>query len=236
MGRRGAMSLVGGTLAALLQGCGLLKKNSYRFRLTVEVETLEGIKAGSSVYKVRGFKTYEFITGGTSSDAMLEGEAVAVDLPDGKTLFALLKRAPGESSNDSIAIISMRAMDPRFANNKADSAERIASGDSIISPAQIEPNDIPILVTFRDIGDPASVELVDPANLSAVFGFGIRLSRLVVEVTDRPVTKGIEARLGWLRQIGRERSRLRTDVPRYLHEAELIHHITPGDFSTELYK
>lgn len=55
-----------------------------------------------------------------------------------------------------------------------------------------------MLVTFRDIDDPASVEKVDPANLAATFGEGVSLKRITVELTDGPVTRGIEERLPWL--------------------------------------
>jgi hypothetical protein len=39
------------------------------------------------------------------------------------------------------------------------------------------------------------VQRVDPANLAASFGPGIRLKRITVEVTDDDVTTGIEKRL-----------------------------------------
>jgi hypothetical protein len=55
----------------------------------------------------------------------------------------------------------------------------------------------PLLVTFGDINDPKSVQRVDPANLAASFGPGIRLKRITVEVTDDDVTSGIEKRLRW---------------------------------------
>ena len=48
----------------------------------------------------------------------------------------------------------------------------------------------PMLVTFEDITDPASVRLVDPADLAASFGPGVRLKSVVLEVTDEPVTEG----------------------------------------------
>jgi hypothetical protein len=50
MARRGALGLLAGTVAALLSGCGsFFRSGSYRFRMTVEVETPEGVRTGSSV-------------------------------------------------------------------------------------------------------------------------------------------------------------------------------------------
>jgi hypothetical protein len=56
----------------------------------------------------------------------------------------------------------------------------------------------PMLVTFGDEADPTSVTLVDPDDLAATFGAGVKLRRITAELTDDPVTTGIEKRLGWL--------------------------------------
>jgi hypothetical protein len=53
----------------------------------------------------------------------------------------------------------------------------------------------PLLVVFRDIGDPSSVERVEPTDLAAAFGPGYALRRITVQVTDAEVTTGNEARL-----------------------------------------
>jgi hypothetical protein len=200
MARRGVLGVLAGGAAALLSGCGLFDGyGSYRFKMTVEVETSEGVKIGSSVYEVQGIGTSDLITGGKGSYAKLRGEAVAVDLPDGRTLFALLRMANGNSDDDHLGIMSMRTMDPAMTNTKKDeSAKRIAWGDGIKSPVDVAPENYPLLVTFTDTNDPKSVQRVDPANLAASFGPGVRLKRIVVEVTDEAVTVGIEKRLGWL--------------------------------------
>ncbi|MCC6479158.1 MAG: hypothetical protein IT552_08115, partial [Sphingomonadaceae bacterium] len=53
----------------------------------------------------------------------------------------------------------------------------------------------PMLVTFKDLADPTSVEQVDPDDLAASFGRGYRLKSITVQVTDAPVTVGIGDRL-----------------------------------------
>lgn len=75
----------------------------------------------------------------------------------------------------------------------------------------------PMLVTFDDIADPASVKLVDPADLAASFGPGVRLKAVTLEVTDEPVTEGrVKGVLGWL-----------PDYP----EVPIIPEVNPMDFS-----
>lgn len=206
MGRRGFGRAFGGLLrglmlggaAALLSGCGSwfwAGSPTYRFQMTVEVETPDGLKTGSSVYEVKTFGTKNLITGGTGSGARLRGEAVAVDLPGGKNIFALLQMARRTSSDDDLGMMSLRALDPAFNRNTVESAKRIVSREGIRSPAIVAPEDYPMLVTFTDIADPKSVARVEPDNLTAAFGPGVRLKRITVQVTDDEVTKGIEKRL-----------------------------------------
>lgn len=195
MARRGVMGLLAGAATLVLGGCGLFGGNSYRFRMTVEVETPQGLRTGSSVYEVEARGGRDLITGGKTSQAELRGEAVVVDLPGGQALFALLKTQ--NPLRPDLPDMSMKALDPSYRNDRKDSARRIASGDGIVSPVEIAVEDYPLLVTFRDIVDPASVEQVNPANLAATFGLGVRLSRIRIEVTNEQVTVGISGRFEW---------------------------------------
>jgi hypothetical protein len=62
---------------------------------------------------------------------------------------------------------------------------------------EIPRDDYPMLVTFGDIDDPTSVQRVDPENLAATFGAGVRLKRITLTITDDPLTEKIEGVLGW---------------------------------------
>lgn len=81
--------------ALMLAACAAAEEDptpDYRYRLTVEVATPEGLKTGSSVIEVQqgmGRSTmggYEPLV-----RYRIRGEATAVDLPGGKTLYALLR-------------------------------------------------------------------------------------------------------------------------------------------------
>ncbi len=76
--------------------------------------------------------------------------------------------------------------------------------------------ELPILVRFRDINDPTSVERVDPDNLAASFGPGVTLVNASIEIVSSgfwpfralglsgtPVTTGIEKRLVGLPALSR---------------------------------
>jgi hypothetical protein len=57
----------------------------------------------------------------------------------------------------------------------------------------------PLLVTFGNINDPASVKEVKPGDLAATFGQGYRLSSITLEITDEAVTEGtMQKLLPWL--------------------------------------
>src|SRR5690242_13207563 len=73
-----------------LSGCALLP-HRYSFKLTVEVETPQGVRSGSSVYQVSAASMPALLLPNERKrDWVVKGEAVAVDLPNGQTLFALM--------------------------------------------------------------------------------------------------------------------------------------------------
>jgi hypothetical protein len=82
----------------------------------------------------------------------------------------------------------------------------------------------PMMVRFRDLNDPKSVERVDPAAA------GVR--RILLETTKDDVTVGIEKRLGWLpNQNGSFVRRLSVPDPTNPPIAAILN---KRDFSTEL--
>ena len=194
MTRRGVLGLL--TAALMLGGCSEMFPHKYRFRMTVEIDTPQGLRRGSSVYQVWANDTTAVLPEEAKRDWGVKGEAVAVDLPGGGTLFALLKTV--NPMREDLARMSMAALDPAFNNDIVESAGRIADGNHIRSPAEVAPSDYPMLVKFDDIADPKSVKRVEPTNLAAAFGPGVRLKRITVEVTDDNVTTGIAKTLKWL--------------------------------------
>ena len=202
MARRGVMGVLAGAAAAVLGGCGVLGSSySYRYKITIEVETPEGLKTGFSVHETIVSKSIVDLGDISAKRGMrTRGEAVAVDLPGGQVLFALM---PDSS-------LTQAALDPEWTNDWVDSAQRISGGDTPQGPLEMKPGQqadrfakpigLPMLVRFRDLADPKSVEKVDPGNLAASFGPGVRLRRITLEVTNKGVTEGIEQRLGWFTQ------------------------------------
>ena len=61
---------------------------------------------------------------------------------------------------------------------------------------------LPMLARLRDPLDPATAERVDPSNLAATFGSGVRLVRVTAQITDDPLPPPtIENKLPWIRTL-----------------------------------
>ncbi len=198
MARRGVLGLLGALGGVLtLGGCGLFGGNSYRFRMTVAMDTPQGIRTGSSVYEVMAGRTGGILPEEAKRDWYMRGEAAAIDLPGGRTLFALLKT---RAHFEDMMGLSMASLHPDFRGTGYDVvgvAKELSRG-TWPGPAEVVPESYPMLVTFADESDPASVTVVEPGNLAAHFGPGVRLREITVELTDDAVTTGIGERLGWL--------------------------------------
>lgn len=206
MTRRGALSAVGGSLAALLVGCGA-RQSTYRQKITVVVDTPDGLKSGSSVVEVGSATVPGWMKSIPGNGFSARGEAVAVDVAPGKTLFALLAQ-PLERGSEKNWYQARLITDAIKAGSRTqpplslpgdgygqDAFETIARSLVKVTPPE---SLYPLLVTFSDIADPASISRVNPAALSNDFGPGVTLRRITVTVTDDPVTTGIEKRLRWL--------------------------------------
>ncbi|KZX94456.1 hypothetical protein A3718_00965 [Erythrobacter sp. HI0019] len=195
-------------LALAVSGCSLTDDTpAYRYRLTVEVDTPDGVKTGSSVIEVETSKGKSMMApAGSVIMHRLRGEAVTVDLGTGRYLFALLR----SKSDIDWAKRVMFSLTPSVRSSDGEHYEA-RYWEMLKRTGEIElpryfrsrshlknPPARPMLVTFGDLDDPTSVEEVDPDDLGATFGEGNSLRRITVQITDDPVTTGIEKRLEWL--------------------------------------
>ena len=214
------------------------ERYSWRQKLTITVETLAGEVSGSSVSEV-AWRKHWIQTDGMGWSFDLTGEAVVIEVTPGRYLFALLKGAGTTEYMGSVAAASIsgregRVIDGALFDEVRDKRDR-AAGVIVVPEVQY-----PMLVTFGDVADPASVTLVDPADLAASFGPGVKLKSVTLEVTDEPVTAGeAEGILPWLEEVGRSRAGLKGKPASGLVSDQPdpeIYMISPSDFSTELFK
>lgn len=189
--------LIGIASIVATTGCDVVPSR-YRARMTVEVETPQGLRTGSSVLEILAGKTMSLTPESAKAQVELHGEAVAVDLPGGETLFALLRTA---INDQSLQRAITAALDPNFeggAEGFLESVPKLGRPENVGRSAVLPASSYPVLVRFRNIADPKSVEAVDPNNLPGRSEAGVALRRITVTVTNGAVTSEIEKRLPWL--------------------------------------
>lgn len=188
---------------------------TYRYRLTVEVDTPAGLRSGSSVIEVhtsdqgKGFPGPE--AGGIRHG--FRGEAVVVDL--GKnTLFVPLVSSSRDSGWASIVmfLVTPASLPPAGSDPFRRRFDEMLKYRGKIDLLQSDPLEMnkslrsiyPLMVYFKNINDPSSVEEFDRNNFSEVFGNGYRLKKITVQITDEPVTFGkVRNHLRWIDTFGR---------------------------------
>lgn len=210
-----------------LAGCDILGFHDWEWhqKLTVSVMTPEGMKTASSVVSVRVYATPSWWGLGDFRGAgggSLSGEAVTVDLGNGRYLFALLKDYSYETARETFISKEKQPRTKAEAIATYDRLERMRGSRTLAR------EHYPLLVTFDDINDPASVRRVDPTNLSASFGPGYRLNVIKLSITDEPVTEGkVQTTLGWLNDI---QGRLKPTKKRYADELDIEETLYSLDF------
>jgi hypothetical protein len=189
--RRWDFARFGAAIALLLLvgGCG--SNTATRFRLTAKVETPQGVRTGSSVIEVVWHRPGAFaksILGSQASGSYtIRGEAVAVDLPGGQTLFLLL-RSPADPDWPAWVLGQIGHGEVRPVPRRW----RYGPGAGTMT------DNYPWFVRFGDITKPETVEEVDSDDLAASFGDGYALKALTFQHTNDAVTAGIRRKLYWL--------------------------------------
>jgi hypothetical protein len=186
--------------AFLLIGYLIFGGNSaeLRYRLTVRVQVDDRVVEGSSVNLVYYQRETQLL--GTNSHMLSAagGEATVVHLGSRGHLFALIKR--NEDRNDQSS--PERALPIAFGISPYGNVDPkdFSTLRGLSGTRTLPPEIMPLLVRFQDINDPASVQRVDPADLAASFGPGVRLLDISMTIVgDRtPLTTGIIRLLPWL--------------------------------------
>jgi hypothetical protein len=179
-----------------------------RYRLTIEAEVDGQRRTGSGVIEVNYSKNNDPISQAAFS-IDIRGEAIALELGSRGTLFALLKGDTDSRSGPEYIVL--RAFDffggafPSPVMNGLRQVQRLSG------KRELPLTSLPLLVRFRDINNPLTVERVDPLDLEKSFGPGVKLTRASLEivstgiwpfswfgVTGEPISRGIYQKLKWL--------------------------------------
>jgi len=167
---------------------------SWRYKMTVIVDTPEGEKSGSAVREV----TVRIIRQGVHPQTPriekdVSGEAVMVGLKDRGILFATM-----DTSGSYRIVFEAFPGPPGLTEEGMAYYKNLKNKKAVIEPGPLPD---PLLVTFSDLTDPMSVKEVDPDNLQKTFGQGVSLKEIKIEMTEEPVTWRIKETLPWLERL-----------------------------------
>jgi hypothetical protein len=181
---------------------------TFRYKLTAEVMTPDGLKTGSSVIEVSYSHNADW-GGGESADLKMSGEAVYVDLGQGKNVFVTLKSqesgrelsldrnyAPFKGALDGFAL-PLKAFGLQW--NFGQERDLCAASRLIPLSDRFEVlfENLPTLVTFDSLDNPNSVSVIQP-NEVTLLGQGISLKRVTVARSEEQMLDIINGVLPWL--------------------------------------
>ncbi len=152
-------------LAALVIGDQIrINRPGHKYRLTVEVETPDGVKSASGVMAVHPDRSYS-----RGGHTRTKGDAVFVDLGGGKNLVALLAHLDGSNIDlDGMNYVALRAYG--VAGRKVSFNEmNLVTGTVPVKGALI-----PVLASFSDPGDPATARSVLAEDVESSLGKGFK--------------------------------------------------------------
>jgi hypothetical protein len=209
--KKGYLTALGITLALVAGIILLFWFNFYpvhvRYRLIVEVQDGDQVRTGSSVidvaYSIQPDQTVNL--GGRNTHPTPVGYAPTVDLGEKGLLFLTFANAPsgaeyhdGRNRNQQIscplddigclpfAAYFQAGTDIGLSYNQQKEALHQVLRQS--GPRDVPFVTLPKLVRFREINDPQTLMRVSPYDLAKSFGPGVELKRVILELTDDPVT------------------------------------------------
>jgi hypothetical protein len=145
-------------LLVFIWGANALNTHRVRYRITVDVETPNGVRSGSGMVQVTTWNSV-FVPNISrySSEEYVKGEAAFVDLGGGKQIIALLANGPNAQNSDWTRYVRQA-----FGMKDVEDSWNVLSR----TRASMElPRDWqPTLVTFSDITNPASAKVLRAIN------------------------------------------------------------------------
>ncbi|MGO4741593.1 hypothetical protein AB4099_34155 [Bosea sp. 2KB_26] len=181
----------------------------HRFRITLEVDTPEGLRSGTSVWSVNCTEPLGGFLRSMTGGCQTRGEAIVVSLPDGRALIGLM------AFGSRVEIADIYDTAPRAFGFRGSGANGgwFSQAPSWTGTQLLTNGLIPALVTFADLGNPKTARLLSPSNddFAKEFGLGYRFRRAMLEmvpvgiwplnrvgITGVPTATGIDVKLPWL--------------------------------------
>lgn len=197
----------------------------------MEIDTPEGVRSSSNVIETRWLddsKSWWWPPDARLLRSEIIGDAVFVDLGQGRHIVATLALGPNDWEDRSIETIVPDSLGVSWFGDfdlfKA--AVETALANKIL--AVVPSASLPKLVTFADMNDPWSGRVLHPdtGDFASTFGAGYALRRVTIQlvpvgiwplnkigILGEPITRSIEEQLPFLRTHREELRSILTDLP-----------------------
>jgi hypothetical protein len=199
--------IVGGLYAAYLV---ILPTAYLRYRLTLDVDVDRVTHTGSGVVEIAYQPLPDWLVnigGGSHFGGEMRGCAITVDLGERGLLFVVNSRPFLEDPKTHLLALPKLAslvMLPFVAYRLPQDYDP-SSGLAAVRELQakhgsveVPPDGLPMVVRFRNINDGDTIEELDPRDLTAAYGPGVRLARARFEFTTDPVSSMPKTWPKWL--------------------------------------
>lgn len=214
---------------------------TYAYRLTLEVQTPEGLRKGESTIQIKTSVTTPPMPYAGMASHDVAGEAVVVDLGIRGKLFALFRQGDkgGFTSEYDWSPDLLSQLAPKIEPAEGESAHEtqaraLASlpGVHTLWPRQKNRparQTLPLLVRFDNLRNPWTVRQVSYDNLASSFGPGVHLRRMTAEVVQADPVFRLRAVLPWLRDradafiVGPDKTRANPTFPESLRVRDFVH-------------
>lgn len=164
----------------ILSGCEFFIPKTWKYKVTVEVETPSGLKTGSAIRHIKARRELAGFLGQGVVHYQTYGEAVVVDLDQYGTLFVLIDE------------FDYQLLFEAFNINFADPSASISYFADLPVGTRGETTKFLVpFVTFENLSDLTTVKGAAPPVMKKVFGEGVKFKKITIEITDLPITEGI---------------------------------------------
>ncbi|MCU7846964.1 MAG: hypothetical protein KZQ89_02995 [Candidatus Thiodiazotropha sp. (ex Lucinoma kastoroae)] len=181
------------------------KTYSWRYKLTVEIDTPEGLKSGSAVREVSVVYTPKSSTRAKPHRKIsIKGEAVVIDLGDQRKVFSLL--VGGRWGVDQPSRIFYDIFPVSFPAQSIEGLEYYSQLKD--KKVVLDEDHYSSMVMFEDINDQMTVKRVYGRTRTTVddqfeerFGKDYRIKQVIIETTDEEVTWKVAEIIPWVLQL-----------------------------------
>lgn len=169
---------------------------SYRYRLTLSIETDGQVHTGSSVIEVVWKGGIPFGDVGPYHPS-IRGQAAVVDLGAKGAVVATLINGESYGAASDGALSALWIAATAFGNDSTN--KKLPELPRLTGRRDLASDNMPRLIWFSDIADPKTARVIFRTEIPRLFGPGARLVAAHVEITRDPIIIDIDKKLVWFR-------------------------------------